>query len=86
MRIEPGPYPIPVDVAEKTLLEQARVLLSGMVYGWSFSYIPGDKARRVEESFVLTPLAQIPWGSPRLRVTETEVDGDAALGPYLLRS
>jgi hypothetical protein len=73
VRIEPGPYPIPVNVAEKTLLEQARVLLSGMVYGWSFFYVPGDKARRVEESFVLTPLAQIPWGNPRLRAIETEV-------------
>jgi hypothetical protein len=73
VRIGPGPYPIPVDAAEKTLLEIGRVLLSAMVYGWDFSYEPGDKARRVEERFVLTPLAQIPWGNPRLRVLETEV-------------
>jgi hypothetical protein len=73
VRIEPGPYPIPVDVAEKTLLEQARVLMSGMVYGWTFSYTPGDKARRVQESFALAPVAQILWGNPRLRVIETEV-------------
>jgi hypothetical protein len=74
LRIGPGPYPIPIDVAEKTLLEQARVLMSGMVYGWTFSYTPGDKARHVQESFVLAPLAQIPWGNPRLRVIETEVN------------
>jgi len=73
VRIGPGPYPIPVDVAKKTLLETARVLLSAMVYGWDFSYEPGDRARRVQERFVLTPLAQVPWGSPRLRVMETEV-------------
>ena len=73
VRIEPGPYPIPLDVAEKTLLDQARVLMSGMVYGWDFSYTPGDKSRHVEESFHLTPTAQIPWGNPRLRVIETEV-------------
>jgi hypothetical protein len=72
VRIGPGPYPVPLDVAEKTLLEEARVLLSGMVYGWTFSYTPGDKARRVEENFVLAPIAQIPWGHPRLRVIETE--------------
>jgi hypothetical protein len=72
-QIGPGPYPIPVDVAEKSLLEGARVLMSGMVYGWTFTYTPGDKTRRVEESFVLEPVAQIPWGSPRLRVLETEV-------------
>ena len=73
VRIGPGPYPIPVDAAEKTLLETGRVLLSAMVYGWDFSYEPGDKARGVQERFVLTPLAQVPWGSPRLRVVETEV-------------
>jgi hypothetical protein len=73
LRIGPGPYPIPVDVAEKSLLEEGRLLVSGMIFGWDFSYIPSDKARRVEESFVLTPVATVPWGSPRLRVTETEV-------------
>jgi hypothetical protein len=74
VRIGPGPYPIPVDTAEKTLLELGRVLLSGMVYGWDFVYEPGDRSRRVEERFELTPLAEVPWGSPRLRVTETEVE------------
>ena len=78
MRIEPGPYPIPVDAAEKKLLEEGRVLFSGMIYGWTFTYIPGDKARQVQESFVLTPVAEIPWGSPRLAVRETEV-ADAKL-------
>jgi hypothetical protein len=73
VRIGPGPYPIPVDVAEKSLLEEGRTLVSGMIFGWDFSYMPSDKARRVEESFVLTPVAMVPWGSPRLRVTETEV-------------
>jgi hypothetical protein len=68
-----GPSPLPVDTAEKTLLEQGRYLLSGMVYGWTFVYRPGDKARRVEESFILTPVAQIPWGSSRLAVRETVV-------------
>jgi hypothetical protein len=73
VRIGPGPYPIPVETAEKTLLEMGRVLLSAMVYGWDFSYEPGDKARGVQERFLLTPLAQVPWGSPRLRVVETDV-------------
>ena len=73
VRIGPGPYPVPLDSAEKSLLEIGRVLISGMVYGWSFDYEPGDKSRRVAERFVLTPIAQVPWGSPRLRVTETEV-------------
>jgi len=73
VRIGPGPYPIPVDVAEKGLLEIGRTLVSGMIYGWEFTYVPGDTSRRVEESFVLTPVAMVPWGSPRLRVMETKV-------------
>ncbi len=74
VRIEPGEYPIPVATAERKLLEEARVLLSGMVYGWSFDYTPPDRARGVAESFTLVPAAQIPWGSPRLRVVETEAN------------
>ena len=73
VRIGPGPYPIPRETAEKALLELGRVLVSGMIYGWEFSYTPSDKSRRVEEDFILTPIAQVLWGSPRLRVTETEV-------------
>jgi hypothetical protein len=73
VRIDPEEYPIPLDTAAKKLLEEARLLFSGMIYGWSFSYVPGDLARRVEESFVLAPLAEIPTGSSRLLVRETEV-------------
>jgi len=70
--IGPGPYPLPVTDAEKALLENARVLFSGMVYGWSFLYIPGDVGRRVAETFTLTPIATIAEGNPRLHVVETE--------------
>jgi hypothetical protein len=72
VRTEAGVYPVPTDVAERQLLEEGRLLLSAMVYGWTFTYIPGDKARQVQESFVLTPVAQIPWGSPRLLVRQAE--------------
>jgi hypothetical protein len=73
VRIGDGPYPIPVTDAEKSLLGDARMLFSGMVYGWSFLYIPSDKARHVEETFELTPFALIAAGTPRMRVVETEV-------------
>lgn len=74
VRIGDGPYPIPVATAEKSLLDNAQAIISGMVYGWTFTYIPGDLSRRVTESFTLTPIAVIPRGSPRLRILETEVD------------
>ena len=73
VRIDEGQYPIPVEKAERSVLEEARVLLSGMVFGWSFDYTPANSARGVAESFTLTPTAQIPWGNPRMRVVETEV-------------
>lgn len=73
VRIDAGVYPIPLDVAGRAVLDEARLLLSGMVYGWTFTYTPGDRSRKVEESFELSPVAQIPWGSPRLHVRETEV-------------
>ena len=71
-RIDVGQYPVPAEKAEKSVLEEARVLVSGMVYGWTFDYIPVNPARSVAESFTLTPVAQVPWGSPRLRVVETQ--------------
>jgi hypothetical protein len=74
VRVEPGPYPIPVAAAEKSVLDEGRVLFSAMVYGWTFTYFPGDRSRKVQESFELLPVAQVPWGSPHLRVRETTVD------------
>jgi hypothetical protein len=73
VRIDPASYPLPMDAARKSLLDEGRLLASGMVYGWTFTYYPGDRGRKVQESFTLTPVAEIPWGNPRLRVTETEV-------------
>jgi len=74
VRIEPGQYPIPAAVAEKSVLEEGRVLFSAMIYGWTFTYFPGDKSRKVQESFTLRPVAEIPWGSRRLSVRETQVE------------
>ncbi len=71
VRIDQTEYPIPAAVAERKVLEEARFLLSGMVYGWFFDYTPANRARGVQEIFTLTPIAQIPWGSARLRVIET---------------
>ena len=40
----------------------ARLILSGMIYGWRFSYTPSDKTRQVEESFSLEPIGEITKG------------------------
>ena len=70
--LEPDAPRKPIKTAEQELLEEGRLLFSAMIYGWTFTYIPVDLARKVTESFALTPVAEIPWGSARLEVRETE--------------
>ncbi|HNY16718.1 MAG TPA: hypothetical protein PKL75_04645 [Treponemataceae bacterium] len=53
----------------KDLRELARFVLGGMVYGWRFSYTPSDRTRRVDESFTLEPIAEIPDGDPRFSLS-----------------
>lgn len=55
----------------RILLEEARYVFSGMIYGFSFRYVPLDVRREVEEEFDLEPLHEIVWGDPRLSVAES---------------
>jgi hypothetical protein len=73
VRIEPE-YPIPLEKAGQWVLEEARTLLSGMVYGWTFSWTPSDVSRKVADRFDLVPVAEITWGSDRLSVRQTQVE------------
>ena len=58
------------------LLEEARWVFSGMIYGFRFVYVPSDTKREIEEIFLLEPLAMIPRGDPNLKVLSvTETDG-----------
>jgi cation diffusion facilitator CzcD-associated flavoprotein CzcO len=45
-----------------------------MIYGWSFHYDIGEKARGIREEFELRPVGTIPWGDPGLRATDARVD------------
>ncbi len=65
-----GEYPVPKDRAVKNLLEEARIFLSSMIYGYGFIYTPSDKTRKIKEVFVLKPAALIKWGDKRLEVTD----------------
>lgn len=66
--------PIDPDEAIRRMLDEARTIVSAMVYGCGFSYTPSDEARRVDERFDLTPRAEIPWGDPRLTVASTRME------------
>lgn len=65
--------PVPRDVAVERLVEEARLTLSGMIYGYRFRYVPADPSRGVSESFDLEPYATIARGDPRLTVFQTWV-------------
>ena len=64
------------DKAEKTdekkdLFKEAVFIFSGMLYGFEFKYIPGDRRRNVDEVFEISPIGTIPWGDPRLKIRST---------------
>ena len=77
--------PLPTEDAARRLLERARVVFSGMVYGHRFRYVPADARRRVAEQFELAPVAELPWGQGRLSVVDTYTDGDRFVGRLRLR-
>jgi hypothetical protein len=67
-------YPLEADTVRRRALEEAAMYYSAMIYGWSFHYDIGEKARGIKETFVLSPQGTIPWGDPGLRVTDARVD------------
>jgi len=56
---------------ETRLIREAQYTLSGMMFGWDFSYTPGQIARDLPESFTLTPIATVPIGAPGLAVRQS---------------
>ncbi|MFW5644243.1 MAG: hypothetical protein ACOCYQ_09460 [Alkalispirochaeta sp.] len=64
-RIVHGETPV-----EERLLQEAQATLSAMVYGYDFIYTPEYPARGVERYFKLTPVGEIRWGDPRLRIRD----------------
>jgi len=66
-------YPLSRETAGKRALQEAALYFSGMIYGWSFHYDIGEKARGITEDFdVFEPLGEIRWGDPRLGTIESE--------------
>ena len=60
--------------AYRRALEMAAMFFSAQIYGWSFHYDIGERARGIAEEFELTPVGEIPWGDPRLFVTHAGFD------------
>lgn len=59
------------DEIVKNTLEDARWILSGMIYGFNVRYVPLDSERKVNEIFTVKPIAAVPFGDSSLRVYKT---------------
>ncbi|MCL2244832.1 MAG: hypothetical protein FWC03_10270 [Treponema sp.] len=66
-------YPLDVPAAGRRALEESAMLYSAMIYGWSFYYEPGERARQIDENINLEPAGIIQYGDPNLIVTDTEI-------------
>jgi hypothetical protein len=62
-------YPLDTEAAYRRALQEAAMFFSAQIYGWSFHYDIGERARNIEEKLELTPLGEIRWGDPGLYIT-----------------
>ena len=58
---------------EEQFVKDISEAISGMIYGWKFSYIPSDIKRNISEIFNIEPVAQLIWGDPNLRFKDNWV-------------
>ena len=65
-------YPLSHDSAYRRALREAALFFSAQIYGWSFHYDVGERARRIAEEIELTPLGEVRWGDPSLYVTHAD--------------
>ncbi|GHU41725.1 hypothetical protein FACS1894190_10180 [Spirochaetia bacterium] len=70
------PSPIDIATANQWALEDTVYAFSGMIYGWSFEYEPGEVARNLRESLSLTPLGEIDLYDEKLSVTDASIKED----------
>ncbi len=64
------------------LFEEARQVVSGMIYGYRFTYVPSDKTRGVSELFEVVPVAEIRQGDKNLRLVSRDVADNRLYGRF----
>jgi hypothetical protein len=65
---DPGQFDL--QSIRRRALEEASLFFSHMIYGWSFHYDIGERARNIDEKLELTPQGSILWGDPGLVATD----------------
>lgn len=72
---EPDWLPVlPDDQAAAALLDEARWVFAGMVWGFDFSYTPLDRARALAERFDISERGGIAWGDPSMSPVKARVE------------
>ncbi|MDR0524619.1 MAG: hypothetical protein LBG90_01960 [Spirochaetaceae bacterium] len=66
-------YPLDAETVYRRGLEESALFYGAMIYGWSFEYDVGERARGIAEAFELTRLGGIPFGDPGLHATDVKV-------------
>jgi hypothetical protein len=66
-------YPLDIPAAGRRALTEIAMFYSAMIYGWSFHYDIGERARRIDEYLEMEPAGTIEFGDPGLRVTDTSI-------------
>ncbi|MDR2072301.1 MAG: hypothetical protein LBP60_02570 [Spirochaetaceae bacterium] len=62
-----------IEEARHRALEEAARYYGAMIYGWSFQYEIGERARNIGEVLELVPLGSIAAEDPRLEPTDLQV-------------
>ncbi|MFQ3548076.1 MAG: hypothetical protein SNJ56_07030, partial [Termitinemataceae bacterium] len=68
------PYPLDTNTAHRHALEEVALYFGAMIYGWTFDYDIGERARKIPEVFELQSLGSIPFGDPKLVVTDAKLE------------
>ncbi len=68
--------PLTREVVLERLVTEAQIILSGMIYGFSFSYTPSNPDRSIPEQFQMEPFGTVPRGDPGFEVFQTWTEGD----------
>ncbi|MDR1229957.1 MAG: hypothetical protein LBK61_01005 [Spirochaetaceae bacterium] len=70
-----GRYPLSRRDVRLEALSAAIGYFSGMIYGWEFEYVVGEKARNVEDGFEWRLLGELPFGDVRMTPADSVVEG-----------
>lgn len=63
-----------ISLPVKKLKEQIPFIISGMIYGWDFEYVPYDKQRGVAEFFDFSPVEEIKYPASNISYSEMKVE------------